>query len=69
MKLTVTRQHHTHQGKTYRAGETFEGSERLLAAFADRLAPADTRIKTSDAPKKRGRPPKVKSDADASGSE
>lgn len=44
MKLIVTRRQHTHAGKTYRVGESFDGSERLLAAFGDRLekAPAIT---------------------------
>jgi hypothetical protein len=37
MILRVTRKSHTHAGKSYRAGETFKGSERLLAAFGDRL--------------------------------
>lgn len=69
MKLTVTRLHHTHAGETYRVGDAFEGSERLLATFADRLAPADQGIKTSDKPK-RGRPKKKAPDnADTSDSE
>ena len=41
MKLTVTRASHTHMGKLYRAGESFEGTQRLLDAFGDRLAVAD----------------------------
>jgi hypothetical protein len=71
----VTRHRHTHAGKTYRVGETFEGSARLLAVFSDRLAPADQRVKTSvdldkdEKPKRHERQKKVKDDADTSDSE
>lgn len=51
MKLTVTRKQHTHRGVTYRPGEEFEGTERLLKTHPDRLAAADK--------PKRGRPRKV----------
>lgn len=69
MRLRVTRKHHTHAGKTYRVGDEFEGSERTLAAFGDRLEPvASQQIKISDKPK-RGRPRKVKPNANASDSE
>lgn len=37
VQLRVTRRHHTHKGKTYRAGEEFPGTERLLNTFRDRL--------------------------------
>lgn len=72
MRLTVTRKHHTHAGKTYRVGDEFDGSEKLLTAFSDRLAPVDTQVKTMPAPqepKKRGRPKKAEMNADASNSE
>lgn len=50
IKLRVTRAHHTHQGVTYRAGETFDGTERLLAAFGDRLQRADPLPETVSMP-------------------
>lgn len=37
VELRVKRFRHTHKGRTYQAGETFEGSESLLKAFGDRL--------------------------------
>lgn len=58
MRLTVTNKSHTHRGKTYRPGEDFDGTERLLKTHPDRLAEAEK--------PKRGRPKKdVKPDADA----
>jgi hypothetical protein len=40
MKLRMTALHHTHKGITYRVGETFTGSQRLLDAFGDRMEKA-----------------------------
>lgn len=68
MRLRVTRKHHTCAGKTYRAGEEFEGTEQTLYAFSDRLEAASPQIKTADKPK-RGRPRKVKLNADVADSE
>jgi hypothetical protein len=49
LTLRVTRQHHTHAGKTYRVGDTFEGSQKLLDTFGDRLEMADTPKKAPQA--------------------
>ena len=38
MKLIVTRACHNHMGTLYQAGESFEGTQRLLDVFGDRLA-------------------------------
>lgn len=38
--LVVTRMRHTHLGVTYLPGQTFEGTQRLLETFSDRLAHA-----------------------------
>lgn len=40
--LRVTQRHHTHAGKTYRVGDTFEGTQKLLDAFGDRLELVET---------------------------
>ena len=37
MRLRVTHKGHTHGGKSYAVGETFDGTARLLAALPDRL--------------------------------
>ena len=37
MKLRVTHKGHTHGGKRYAVGETFDGTAALLAALSDRL--------------------------------
>lgn len=37
LKLRVYARHHTHEGRTYRVGDEFEGGQRLLDAFGDRL--------------------------------
>lgn len=37
VELRVTRRHHTFGGKTYKAGETFMGTEKMLKDLPDRL--------------------------------
>jgi hypothetical protein len=63
MRLRVTRKGHNHGGKRLAVGDEFDGSEKLLAAFPDRL-------EVVEAPK-RGRPKaeKAEPDADASNGE
>lgn len=55
IKLRVTRRHHTFGGKTYKAGETFMGTEKMLKAMPDRLqlasAPVDQSAASADAAK------------------
>ena len=41
MKLRVKNFRHTYEGETYHKGETFEGTEKLLASLPDRLESAE----------------------------
>lgn len=71
MKLEVTRKNHSRievikdgkrRRKSYGVGDTFEGTEKELKAFSDRLKVSDERAKP-------GPKPKVKEDSKPEGQE
>lgn len=49
MKLIVTRACHNHMGTLYQAGESFEGTQRMLNVFSDRLKEAESDATDIDA--------------------
>lgn len=64
MRLRVLHKGHRHRGVDLRPGDEFDGTESLLANMPDRFEAVK-----QDAAPKRGRPKKVKANADAPDSE
>ena len=68
MKLRVIRKSHTKGGKTFTAGMVFDGTERELSVFSDRLERVvEGKPKPATEQRKAGRPKKeqVNTDGDA----
>ena len=75
MRLRVKHKGHNHGGVMLRPGDVFDGSARLLAAMPDRfeaVSPepvAQEAVAEQKPTQKRGRPRKVKPNANATDSE